>query len=136
MKYWRREMNKKNLFVVLLAMIGVSAYSINLNQLRIIASDGTFLGTFENEYSSNSIYNQYGRYGSPYNTNSIFNKYGTYGSDYSNKSPFNQYANNAPGLYDSQGNFYGTLSINQYARGVTNDSRRIALQLKAIRDSM
>ena len=129
-------MEKRVLSVVFLVMMAVSVHAVSLNQLRIIASDGTFLGTFENEYSSNSIYNQYGRYGSPYNANSIFNKYGTYGSDYSDKSPFNQYANNAPGLYDRQGNFYGTLSINRYARGVTDDSRRIALQLKAIRDSM
>jgi hypothetical protein len=35
----------------------VSLYAINLSELRIIAKDGTFLGTFENEYSSNSIYN-------------------------------------------------------------------------------
>jgi len=114
-----------------------SLHAISLSELRIIASDGTFLGTLnENQYDSNSIYNQYGKYGSQYNTTCIFNRYSVYGSDYSDKSPFNQYANNAPGLYDRQGNFYGTLSINRYAKGVTQETYRIALQLKAYRDSL
>jgi hypothetical protein len=114
----------------------VSLYAINLSELRIIAKDGTFLGTFENEYSSNSIYNKYGNYGSKYSSASIFNKYGTYGSDYSDQSPFNSYASNPPGLYDRRGNFYGTLSVNRYATGVTNDTYNLALRLKGIRDSM
>ncbi|GHU12578.1 hypothetical protein FACS1894161_1120 [Spirochaetia bacterium] len=117
-------------------LLTVALNAINLSELRIIAKDGIFLGTFENEYSSNSIYNEYGNYGSPYNSKSIFNKYGDYGSDYSNSSPFNAYATNPPGLYDRNGNFYGTLSVNRYAQRVTDYSYRLALQLKAIRDSM
>jgi len=128
---------KKYLFFMLLCCSLVSLYAVSLSELRIIASDGTFLGTLnENEYDSNSIYNQYGKYGSHYNTTCIFNKYSNYGSDYSDKSPFNQYANNAPGLYDRQGNFYGTLSINRYAQGVTQQTYQLALQLKAYRDSL
>jgi hypothetical protein len=114
----------------------VSLYAINLSELRIIAKDGTFLGTFENGYSSNSIYNEYGDYGSKYSSVSIFNTYGNYGSDYSDQSPFNRYASNPPGLYDRRGNFYGILSINRYATGVTNDSYNLAVRLKGIRDSM
>jgi hypothetical protein len=117
-------------------ILSVSLYAITLAELRIIAEDGTFLGTFENEYSSNSIYNKYGTYGSPYASKSILNQYGEYGSDYSGKSPFNAYASDAPGLYDRNGNFYGTLSVNRYAQGVTDYSYRLALQLKALRDSL
>jgi len=124
-------------FGLLLFYSLISLYAISLSELRIIASDGTFLGTLnENEYDTNSIYNKYGKYGSHYNTTCIFNKYSNYGSDYSDKSPFNQYANNAPGLFDRQGNFYGTLSINRYAQGVTQQTYRLALQFKAYRDSL
>lgn len=127
---------RKILFTVLLLLFSAgSLISAPMNQLHIEADDGTYLGSFESEYSSNSIYNQYGKYGSPYQTNSIMNKYGRYGSDYSNLSPFNKYANSAPWIVDRYGNSYGRLSVNKYASGVTNDSYRIALQLKALRDS-
>ena len=129
-------MAKRFFIISVFILFAVSLYAQNLGELRIIAEDGTFLGSFENEYSSNSIYNEYGNYGSKYSSTSIFNKYGNYGSDYSNKSPFNSYASNPPGLYDRRGNFYGTLSINRYARGVTNESYNLAVKLKAIRDSM
>lgn len=127
---------KKVYITLLLSLFVVSSiFPVSLSQLRIVADDGTFLGTFESEYSSNSIYNQYGNFGSPYGSNSIMNKYSSYGSDYSQYSPFNAYSNNGPWLVDIYGNRYGRLSINKYAPGVTSDSYRIALQLKAIRDS-
>jgi hypothetical protein len=130
-------MKKKILvFMGFVLLSVVSLYAISLSELRIIAEDGTFLGTFEGEYSSNSIYNVYGTYGSKYSSGSIFNKYGNYGSDYSDLSPFNRYASNPPGLYDRHGNFYGTLSINRYANGITNDSYNLAVRLKGMRDSM
>jgi len=128
---------KKLLFFGLLFFSLFSLYAVSVSELRIIASDGTFLGTLStNQYDPNSIYNKYGKYGSHYNTTCIFNIYSNYGSDYSNQSQFNIYANNAPGLYDRQGNFYGTLSINRYAQGVTQQTYQIALQLKAYRDSL
>lgn len=127
---------KKRLVVILLILASVSCvFAIQLNQLHIEADDGTYLGSFEDESSSRSIYNQYGSYGSPYNSRSIMNKYGSYGSDYSSLSPFNPYSNNGPWLVDRYGNTYGRLSVNKYASGVTPESYRIALQLKALRDS-
>lgn len=121
---------------ILLAVCALSTFAISLADLMLVADDGTFLGTFESEYSKNSIYNQYGTYGTPYSAESIFNKYGNYGSDYSQYSPFNKYANNGPWLMDRRGNYYGRLSINKYAQGVTDYSYKLAFQLKAIRDSM
>ncbi|MDR0641491.1 MAG: hypothetical protein LBG07_03430 [Treponema sp.] len=129
-------MTKKFCMVFGFILLAISLYAISISELRIIAEDGTFLGTFENEYSSNSVYNEYGNYGSKYSSSSIFNKYGNYGSDYSDQSPFNRYASNPPGLYDRRGNFYGTLSINKYASGVTNETYNLAIRLKGIRDSM
>ena len=130
-----KTLKKISTLIFILFFVSTSIFPVSLNQLRIIAEDGTFLGTFENEYSSKSVYNQYCNYGSPYGSNSIMNKYGTYGSDYSDYSPFNKYANNAPWIVDGYGNTYERLSINKYASGVTNDSYKIALQLKALRDS-
>jgi hypothetical protein len=123
------------IMVLVFGVLVVPVFAISISQLRIIASDGTFLGHLGNEYDSNSVYNKYGK-GSPYNSSGIMNKYSNYGSDYSNLSPFNRYANDPPGLYDGQGGFYGALSINRYARGVTDQSYRLALQLKALRDSL
>lgn len=127
----------KTLFALalFLACAAGTGFAIPLSQLRIVATDGTFLGTFENEYSVNSVYNEYGNYGSPYSSNSIMNKYGNYGSDYSIYSPFNKYASDAPWIMDRYGNSYGRLSVNRYAAGVTRDSYEIALDLKALRDS-
>lgn len=59
------------------------------------------------KYRSESIWNQFGTYGSRYSSKSIWNQYGDYGSEYSNFSPFNRYATYPPELRDSKGAFYG-----------------------------
>ena len=127
---------KKIIFICCISLFFISnIFSIPLSELHIVADDGTFLGSFENKYSKNSIYNEYGDFGSPYGNNSLMNIYSNYSSDYSDKSPFNKYANHAPWLFDNRGKNYGRLSINKYASGVTDDSYKIAYQLKALRDS-
>lgn len=65
-------------------------------------------------YDSESIWNEYGKYGSKYNSKSIWNEYGTYGSDYSQYSPFNDYAAHPPVLRDRNGKFYGYFTSNRY----------------------
>lgn len=59
----------------------------------LIAQDdkNTYLGKISNAYDSDSIFNEYGTYGSPYNSASIWNQYGTFGGEYSNHSPHNSY---------------------------------------------
>ena len=66
------------------------------------------------EYDSESIWNEYGKYGSEYNSNSIWNEYGKYGSEYSNYSPFNEYASHPPVIVDEDGNFYGYFTVNKF----------------------
>ena len=51
-----------------------------------------------------------------YDKNSIWNEYGTYGSDYSSESAFNEYALKPPIIVDNDGNFFGYLTANQYAQ--------------------
>ena len=59
------------------------------------------------KYEAESIWNEYGSYGSSYSSTSIWNEYSSYGSDYSSYSPFNEYATYPPVIVDAQGNFYG-----------------------------
>ena len=67
-----------------------------------------------NNYDSNSIWNEYGIYGSSYNSKSIWNPYSTYGHSYNSDSPWNLYGSNPPVVVDKSGNFYGYLTVNSY----------------------
>ena len=64
----------------------------------LIAQDekNTFLGKIANTYDSQSIFNEYGNYGSEYSSTSIWNTYATFGSEYSSYSPFNSYTSTPP----------------------------------------
>lgn len=73
-----------------------------------------YLGNLSaNPYAPDSTSSPYGA-GSPLAPNSINNPYSEYGSATSPKSANNPYATDAPKLYDSQGNYRGKLSTNQY----------------------
>jgi hypothetical protein len=80
---------------------------------QIIAQDNnnTYLGQISDQYSSNSIFNDYGTHGSKYNSDSIWNEYGTFGSKYNSLSPFNEYSSTPPMIIKS-GNIIGFLSTN------------------------
>ncbi len=80
----------------------------------LIANDTQFLGKLTlNKYDNESIFNQYGNYGSKYAALSIFNQYGNYGSKYSSLSPYNAYTSTPPTIY-LKGIYYGYLSKNKY----------------------
>lgn len=79
------------------------------------SNNDQFLGCMNcDKYDKNSIWNEYGTYGSKYSSTSIWNKYGSYGGQYSQYSPFNPYTSKAPVIVDSRGEFYGHLSANKY----------------------
>ena len=72
----------------------------------------TFLGCLNvSKFNSDSIWNQYGTYGSRYNNLSIWNQFGQYGSNYSSLSPWNRFASNPPAIMDENGDFYGYFTI-------------------------
>lgn len=80
-----------------------------------LLSAATYIGNYNtNRYDSNSVNNPYGNYGSSYSSESVNNPYGQYGSQYSSQSATNPYTNNAPKLYDQNGNYRGKLSANKY----------------------
>lgn len=80
----------------------------------IEAEDGTFLGKLNpNEYDPDSIFNEYGNFGSAYSPTSIFNEYSNYGGEYAAQSPFNSYSSTPPKVF-LDGKFAGFLSVNEY----------------------
>ena len=84
-----------------------------LDGAKIIAEDGTYLGTLEDNYESDSIYNEYSDHGSTYNSDSIWNEYSDYGNEYSSQSPFNDYASDPPVLL-KDGEVIGKLTTDSY----------------------
>ena len=85
---------KKSKSWMLLAMLTLSSLCIesHAQALHIYggSNGGEYMGCLNcNSYDSNSIWNEYGTYGSSYNSESIWNEYGTYGSKYSSFSPWN-----------------------------------------------
>ena len=91
----------KLLLASLLVLIPLTVYAEDLGNLSA------------NEFDPNSIANPFGA-GSPYSSNSVTNEFGRFGSPFSNQSVTNPYATAPPRLYDQQGTYRGRLSTNQY----------------------
>ena len=89
-----------------------SSLCIELVGATVVADDGTYLGKMESTYSSDSIFNEHGTYGSKYSSNSIWNEYGQYRSKYSAKSPFNKYSSTPPTII-TKSRKTAKLTINQ-----------------------
>ena len=66
------------------------------------------------EYSTESVFNKYGTFGSRYSSTSIWNHYSDYGSAYSSFGACNPYASDPPVIVDQDGNFYGRMTLNKY----------------------
>ena len=118
-------MRRKFYIVLLLSLIlivhtNIQNIQASFTRLFIYAGDKTYLGCLtDNKYSTESVWNKYGTYGSKYSDKSIWNKYGTYGSPYGKYSPCNEYTNNAPVIVDQDWNFYGYFTANKYHKDRT-----------------
>ena len=86
-------------------------------QLYLYSSDNNqYLGCLNcSEFSSESICNEFGTYGSEFNSESIWNDFGTYGSEFSSYSPWNEFSSQGPKIVNSEGNYYGRFSINTFS---------------------
>ena len=93
-----------------------SSYSLS-NPANVVSPEGTYLGnTNSNKYDPESIFNEYGTYGSKYSPNSVNNPYGQFGSKYSPQNANNPYASDAPKLIGKEDrNYGGLLAANRYA---------------------
>ncbi|MNI66459.1 hypothetical protein D3C73_1220220 [compost metagenome] len=93
----------------------VNTPSANISGADILlySNDGkTFLGNIStNTYAADSIFNEYGIYGSKYSATSISNEYSIYGGPYSDESAFNKFATKPPILvYNGQTIGYVTIN--------------------------
>jgi len=88
-----------------------------VNGAVLIAQDdkNTFLGKITNSYDSESIFNEYGTYGSEYNSASIWNQYATFGSEYNSLSPHNSYTSTPPMIIKNR-KILGYLTANKSIR--------------------
>lgn len=100
---------------------GGSGTTISSSYPELYSNDlKTYLGKMTtNEFDSDSIFNDYGTYGSKYNSKSIWNEYGTYGSSYSSESAFNKYATKPPAIV-LDGEVVGYLTINTTITGAVS----------------
>lgn len=108
-------LRKGGVLSILVVCLGFSAHA----ELSLYGGSGhdQYLGCFDcNKYSAESICNKHGLYGSKHSVDSIWNRHGLFGSKHSIDSPWNKYSvsNTIPVLVDSDGNFYGYLTINKY----------------------
>lgn len=95
-------------------MITGIAYAKDLHIYVDNGSKHVYLGCFScNPYNSNSIWNEFGSFGSEFSSSSIWNDFGTYGSEFSSTSPWNEYSSSNPVLVDKDGGFYGYFTCNQ-----------------------
>lgn len=78
----------------------------------VIANDGKFLGRITGKFDSESIFNQFGNFGSEFSSSSIWNNFSSYGGEFSQYSPFNQYSSTPPALVKN-GELLGYLSVNK-----------------------
>ena len=109
------------LTIILIASLGLSLHADEVSSYRcyelegakIVAEDGTYLGTLDDSYASDSIYNEYSDHGSTYSDESLWNEYSDHGNDYSDESAFNEYASNPPVLL-KDGEVIGRLTVKDY----------------------
>lgn len=92
-----------------------TSQTIALIYPELYSNDGkTYLGELtSNKYDLDSVFNEYGTYGSKYSVDSIWNTYGTYGSAYSSESAFNEYASKPP-IIVLNGKIIRYLTTNSY----------------------
>jgi hypothetical protein len=101
---------------IILCLIGIFKNNVQAQTLHIYGgqSHDVYLGCLNcNNFDKNSIWNEYGKYGSSYNSNSIWNEYGKFGNEYNAYSPWNSYSSTPPVIVDLNGNFYGYFTVNK-----------------------
>jgi len=79
----------------------------------------TYLGEIRDEFGSESIFNDFGTYGSEFSSKSIWNEFGTYGGEFSVSSPFNSFSSSPPKIV--KGNkIIGRLTVNKAFEGAVD----------------
>lgn len=98
------------LLAVLVFLGAFTIVSTAKANILLFNNQNEFRGCLDcSRYSSDSVCNRYGTYGSRYSSSSIWNRFGA-GSRYNSDSPFNRYGTGLK-MVDNAGNFYGYLSM-------------------------
>jgi hypothetical protein len=107
--------------------IGIASIT-SLVGARLVADDGEFIGVISSSrFSSDSICNDFGDYGSSFSSKSIKNEFGQYGSRFSPLSAYNQFATTPPTIFRG-GLIVGVLSKNRFLSGAVDpDTLLVAL---------
>jgi len=108
------------------AISATTASSAPPSKLMIFGGEGhkTYLGCLScSEYATDSIFNNYGDHGSRFSNESVWNHYSDYGSRYSDEGACNPYAYDPPVIVDSDGRFYGRLTLNVYHAQIGGGTR-------------
>ncbi len=82
----------------------------------IVAQDDeqTYLGMIDfTNTNSESIFNEYGTYGSEFSSTSIWNEFSTFGSEFSSCSPFNEFTSTPPMIIKNRA-IIGHLTKNEF----------------------
>ena len=106
---------------------------------RILIFGGTnhdeFLGCLNcSDTDSDSVWNDTSQYGWA-NGFGKWNSFGSNKSEFSSTSACNEFSTSGPVLVDRRGNFYGTLTVNEFAKGSIcglNGSEQVCRALKVI----
>lgn len=95
---------------MVLGLLLLSLSAVVNAEVRFYTDSDEFAGCMGcGKYSSDSVCNKYGTYGSLYNSESIWNRYGL-GSRYENNSPFNRYGSGLK-MVNSSGSYVGQFSM-------------------------
>lgn len=79
---------------------------------------GFFTCIFCTDFGSDSINNEFGKYGSQFSSTSIRNEFSQYGSPFSTFSACNEFAGTPPRVYNANLTvYYGELTLNQFRAG-------------------
>lgn len=82
-------------------------------------SERTYLGTIDDEFAANSIFNQFGIHGSQFSATSIWNTFGQFGGQFSSTSAFNSFTSSPPLLIRDK-KVIGRLTVNKFIPGAVD----------------
>jgi len=80
-----------------------------------------------NEFDSESIFNEFGKYGNEFSPNSIWNEFSTFGNEFNSYSPFNEFSSTPPKII-KDGHIIAYLTTNNSIDGAV--SPKILLAFK------
>lgn len=110
----------KSLRALLVLLICLTGFAFAQNEKIMIfggENNDVYLGCLNcSKFESDSLFNEFGRFGSKFRAESIFNNFGDYGSKFSNESACNKFAQDPPIIVDEDGNAYGVLTLNKNHR--------------------